>query len=143
MRPTGSYLVLEMGEVNFALLTSSPWYPAAISYSWAEPSGPPPSIFALICSRKMPDGKFDLTVGKLSPLLNDWQQATPWRLTDNLAGFTTSRVNGQRKYLNLMRVRHLVCQITRTNKHVGTPALANTDDRVTSDRRINNCNQSG
>ena len=32
-----------------------------------------PSIFASICSRKMPDGKFDLTVGKLSPLLNDWQ----------------------------------------------------------------------
>jgi len=40
-------------------------------------------------------------------------------------------------------MRHPVCQITRANKHVGTPALINTGGRVTSDRRISNCNQSG
>ena len=74
--------------------------------------------------------KFDLAVGQLSPLLNNCQAAL-WRLADNFARFASSRVKGQRKFLNLMRVRYLVCQITRTNKHVRTPALAG--DLVTSD----------
>jgi hypothetical protein len=79
----------------------------------------------------MPDRKFDLTVGQLPPLLNDCQKAALWRLADNFARFAPSRVEGQRKFLNLMRVRYLVCQITRTNKHVGTPALAG--DLIASD----------
>jgi hypothetical protein len=52
---------------------------------------------ASICNRKMPDGKFDLTVGKLSPFLNDSHEAATGRLSDNLAGFASSGVNGQGK----------------------------------------------
>ena len=60
-----------MGEVNCALLKRSPGIQRQAAI--AGRSQRPPSIFASICSRKMPDGKFDLAVGKLSPLLNDWQ----------------------------------------------------------------------
>jgi hypothetical protein len=79
----------------------------------------------------MPNRKLDLTVGQLPPILNDWQQAAQWRLADNFSRFAPSRVKGQCQFLTLMRVRYLVCQVTRTNKHVGTPALAG--GRATSD----------
>ena len=61
-----------MGEVNFALLTAACGTQRQSAIAGRSQRAPP-SIFALICSRKMPDGKFDLTIGKLSPLLNDWQ----------------------------------------------------------------------
>lgn len=65
--------VLGKGEVNCILLKRSRGTQRQAAIVGGSPAGRPPSIFASICSRKMPDGKFDLTVGKLSPLLNDRQ----------------------------------------------------------------------
>jgi len=77
----------------------------------------------------VPYRKFDLTVGKLPPLLDDWREAALWRLVDNFAGFAASCVERQRKDLQRPTVRHPVCQITGTNEHVGTPKLVNADGR--------------
>ena len=57
----------------------------------------------------MSDRKFDLTVGKLSPLLDDWQESALWRLADNFAGFATSGVERQRMDFQLPTVEHPVC----------------------------------
>ena len=46
----------------------------------------------------MPNRKFDLTVGKLSPFLDDLQEAATWRLVNNLAGFAARGIKGQREY---------------------------------------------
>jgi hypothetical protein len=72
----------------------------------------------------VPDPKFDLTVGKLSPLLNDWQEAALWKLDDNLAGFATSGVERQRMNFHLLAVTHSVGKITRADEHFGTPKHA-------------------
>jgi len=52
-----------------------------------------------IRSGKIPNCEFDLTVGKLPPILNRRREAVLGNLIDNLAGFATSRLNRQRKYL--------------------------------------------
>jgi hypothetical protein len=75
----------------------------------------------------MPDRKFNLTVGKLSPVLNGWRETTPRRLIDDFAGFAASRVEGQRKCLWPLLAGHPACQLTGANEHVGTPKLVNAD----------------
>ena len=66
----------------------------------------------------MPYRKFNLTVGKLSPILDDWYETVLRKLIDNFAGFAASGVNRQPKYFRLLPVRHPVCQIVRMNEHV-------------------------
>jgi hypothetical protein len=58
-----------------------------------------------IRSGKVPYCKFNLTVGKLPPILNGWRKAILRVLIDNLACFAASRVNGQPKYISALRVR--------------------------------------
>jgi hypothetical protein len=57
----------------------------------------------------MSDRKFDPTVGKLSPLLNNGQEAALWRLSDNFAGFAASVVQRERKDFQPLTARHSVC----------------------------------
>jgi hypothetical protein len=83
-----------------------------------------------ICSSEMPDRKFNLTVGKLPPFLNDWREAAPRGLIDNFAGFAACSIKGQLEKFWLLRARHLVCQIARANEHVGTPKVVNADGRA-------------
>jgi hypothetical protein len=78
----------------------------------------------------MPNCKFNLAVGELPPVLNDQCKAGARRLIDNFPGFASRGINGQREYLNVLRVGHPVCQITRTNEHVGTPRLMATSTVV-------------
>jgi hypothetical protein len=78
----------------------------------------------------MPDRKFNLTVGKLPPFLNDWREAAPRGLIDNFAGFAACSIKGQLEKFWLLRARHLVCQIARANEHVGTPKVVNADGRA-------------
>jgi len=54
----------------------------------------------------MSDRKLDPTIGKLSPFLNNWQDATLLRLADNFAGFASSGVKWQRKDFQPLTVRH-------------------------------------
>jgi hypothetical protein len=75
----------------------------------------------------MPDRKFNLTVGKLSPVLNGWRETTSRRLIDDFAGFAASGVEGQRKCLWPLLAGHPACQLTGANEHVGTPKLVNAD----------------
>jgi len=56
----------------------------------------------------MSDRKLDPTIGKLSPFLNNWQDATLLRLADNFAGFASSGVKWQRKDFQPLTVRHPV-----------------------------------
>jgi hypothetical protein len=97
--------------------------------SRASPRRPSERLFhdALIPGRKMPDRKFNLSIRKLPPLLDYWREAALRRLVDNFAGFATSGLEGQRKCLRLPLAGNPVCQITGTNKHVGTPKLVNAD----------------
>src|SRR6266704_4988371 len=67
--------------------------------------------------------KLDLSVGKLPPVLDDWQVTALRRLTDDFAGLQTDRINRQRKDLSLPDARHPVCQIPGTNEHVTPPWL--------------------
>ena len=50
-----------------------------------------------IRSGKVPNCEFDLTVGKLPPILNGRREAVLGNLIDNLAGFATSRVDQQQR----------------------------------------------
>jgi hypothetical protein len=45
-----------------------------------------------IRSRKMPDGEFNLTVGKLPPPFDDRRETVMRCAIDNLAGFAASRI---------------------------------------------------
>jgi len=47
----------------------------------------------------MSDREFYLSVRALPPIFNDWNETVLLILTDNFAGFATSCVNRQRKYL--------------------------------------------
>ena len=72
--------------------------------------------------REMPDRKLDLTVGKLSPVLNDWRQAVLRRLTNNFSDSASCSLERQRKNL-LISVSHPDCQFPRARVHTGTPTL--------------------
>jgi hypothetical protein len=65
--------------------------------------------------------EFNLTVGKLSPILDDWYETVLRKLIDNFAGFAASGVNRHPKYLWLLPARHPVCQIPWANEHVTPP----------------------
>jgi hypothetical protein len=80
-----------------------------------------------IRGRKVPDRKFNLSVGELSPFLNGWCETALRRLVDNFAGFAPSCVERQCEDLQRLPVRHPICQIAGTNEHVGTPKLVNAD----------------
>jgi hypothetical protein len=69
----------------------------------------------------LPNGKFNLTVGKSSPFPNDGRESALGRLADYLAGFATSRIkwHGQHSLILLA----IVGQITRAHVHVGTPTF--------------------
>jgi hypothetical protein len=54
-----------------------------------------------IARRQMSDRELNLSVGTLPPIFNDWNETALRKLIDDLAGFATSRVNRQRKYLQL------------------------------------------
>jgi hypothetical protein len=69
----------------------------------------------------MPYRKFNPTVRELSPILNNSRKTGVWRLIDNFAGFAARSVKRERKYLDLLRLRHPVCQVAWTRAHVGTP----------------------
>ena len=69
----------------------------------------------------MPYRKFNLTVGELAPFLDGRSESAPGRLIDDFSGFAASCFKGQRESLLVLLARHLVCQITRANEHVGTP----------------------
>jgi hypothetical protein len=85
------------------------------------------ALTASIRSGKMPDRKFNLTVGALAPFFDYWCETSPGRLIDNFAGFAASRVEGQRKCLWPLLAGHPACQLTGANEHVGTPKLVNAD----------------
>jgi hypothetical protein len=63
-------------------------------------------ILASIRGSKLPYRKFNLTVRELPPFLNDWRETAQRRLTYNFAGLAASRVEGQRKRLWLLPIRH-------------------------------------
>jgi hypothetical protein len=96
--------------------------PAGFLESWrGHLGGAGAAIFGSIPRRKMPYRKFNLTVGELAPFLDCWSETAPGCLLDNFPGFAASRVKGQRESLLVLLARHLVCQITRANEHLGTP----------------------
>jgi hypothetical protein len=45
------------------------------------------------------DRELNLSVGTLSPIFNDWNENPFRKSIDDLAGFATSRLNRQRRYL--------------------------------------------
>ena len=67
--------------------------------------------------------KLDFPIGKLPPVLDDWQVTALRRLIDDFAGLQTGRINRQRENLSLRNAGHPVCQIPRTNEHVTPPWL--------------------
>src|SRR5882724_8733158 len=91
-------------------------------------SGGPVDIFALVRNWKMPHRKFNLTVRELPPLVDHWGETALRRLIDNFACLAAGSLERQCKCQRLL-VRHPVCQVTRTNKHVRTPARLNTVGR--------------
>jgi hypothetical protein len=58
-----------------------------------------PQMVGSVASWQMSDSEFNLPVGALPPIFNDWNETALRDLIDNFAGFATSRVNRQRKYL--------------------------------------------
>jgi hypothetical protein len=74
-----------------------------------------------VSSWQVTHSEFDLTVGKLSPILDDWYEAVLRKLIDNFAGFAASGVNRHPKYLWQPAARHLVCKIPWANEHVIPP----------------------
>jgi len=74
-------------------------------------------------SRQPSHRKLNLPVGKLPPVLDDWQVTALRRLIDDFAGLQTGRINRQRENLSLRNARHPVCQIPGTNEHVTPPWL--------------------
>jgi hypothetical protein len=64
----------------------------------------------------------------LPPIFNDRNETALRILTDNFAGFATSRVNRQRKYLWLPRIGDSVCQIRGANEHVEPPRVVEAAD---------------
>src|SRR5262249_9618116 len=75
---------------------------------------------ASIRSRKIPNYKFNLTVGKLSPVLNDGQPAVLGRLVNNFANSASGSL--ERQHENLL-ISHSGCQFPRVRVHAGTPTL--------------------
>jgi hypothetical protein len=57
--------------------------------------------------------EFNLTVGKLPPVFDDRHVSSLRKLTEDLAGFPAR-----------LRTGHPVCQIARSNEHVGLPMMA-------------------
>jgi len=57
------------------------------------------AAFLLLARGQMSNRKFNLSVGALPPIFNNWNETALRKLMDDLAGFATSRVNRQRKYL--------------------------------------------
>jgi hypothetical protein len=72
----------------------------------------------------MADREFDLAVGKLPPVFDDWRETFLRKLVDDFAGFAASRINRQPEYLRSLRAGHPVCQIARANNHVEPPGVA-------------------
>ena len=75
---------------------------------------------ASIRSRKIPNYKFNLTVGKLSPVLNNCQLALLGRLVNNFSNSASGSLERQPE--NLL-VGHSGCQFPRARVHAGTPTL--------------------
>jgi len=71
-----------------------------------------------IRSWKMPYRKFDLSIGKLSPIFNDGQVTTLCRLIDDLAGLATCRVYRQPDCLWMVHTSDSFRQIPRANQHL-------------------------
>jgi len=83
-----------------------------------SPLGPSASI----SSRKIPNCKFNLTVGKLSPVLDNCQLAVLGRLVNNFSNSASGSLERQPE--NLL-VSHSGCQFPRARVHAGTPTLTN------------------
>jgi hypothetical protein len=81
-----------------------------------SPLGPSASI----SSRKIPNCKFNLTVGKLSPVLDNCQLAVLGRLVNNFSNSASGSLERQPE--NLL-VSHSGCQFPRARVHAGTPTL--------------------
>jgi hypothetical protein len=81
-----------------------------------SPLGPSASI----SSRKIPNRKFNLTVGKLSPVLNYCQLAVLGRLVNNFSNSASGSLERQPE--NLL-ISHSGCQFPRARVHAGTPTL--------------------
>jgi hypothetical protein len=75
---------------------------------------------ASISSREIPNCKFNLTVGKLSPVLNNCQLAVLGRLVNN---FSNSASGGLERQPENLLVSHSGCQFPRARVHAGTPTL--------------------
>jgi hypothetical protein len=80
------------------------------------PLGPSASI----SRRKIPNDKFNLTVGKLSPVLNNGQPAVLGRLVNNFANSASGSLERQPEDL---LISHSGCQFPRVRVHAGTPTL--------------------
>jgi hypothetical protein len=76
----------------------------------------------------MSDSELNLSVGALPPIFNDRNETALRRLINNFAGFAASRVNRQRKYIWLPRIRDSICQIRGANEHVEPPTVVEADD---------------
>jgi hypothetical protein len=65
--------------------------------------------------------EFNLTVGKLPPVLDDRREVSLRKLIEDFAGFATSFLNWQLEYLRRLHGGHPGCQILRANAHVRPP----------------------
>jgi hypothetical protein len=67
--------------------------------------------------------EFNLTVGKLPPVLDDRREVSLRKLIEDFAGFATSFLNWQLEYLRRLHGGHPGCQILRANAHVRPPEV--------------------
>jgi hypothetical protein len=80
--------------------------------------------FSSVRGRQVSHREFNLTVGKLPPILDDRRVASLWHLIEDFAGFPTGCIDWQLEYLWPPGGGHPDCQIMRTNGHVGPPKRA-------------------
>jgi hypothetical protein len=83
------------GRADIAILRLQAAYDLQRTYNQSGD----PQMEGSVASPQMPDRELNLSVGALPPIFNDWNETALWNLIDNFAGFATSGVNRQRKYL--------------------------------------------
>jgi len=83
----------------------------------------PEFLGVLVRGPQVSHREFNLTVGKLPPVLDDRREVSLRELIKDFAGFATSFLDWQLEYLRRLRGGHPGCQILRANMHVRPPEL--------------------
>jgi hypothetical protein len=83
------------GRADIAILRLQAAYDLQRTYNQSGD----PQMAGSVASPQMPDRELNLSVGALPPIFNDWNETALWNLSYNFAGFATSCINRQRKYL--------------------------------------------